>query len=175
MRNYFKIPVSAAAMALVLAASSLFTVSAAQAEAKIAVVNIAKIISDSPQAKEARSAMDAAFANRRKTLEAEQNKLREEAEKIKRDADVVSEDEAKRMREQWLQRQKAHVEKMSQYNQDVQAKEKAELEKLRDSIVQIVERVAKNRGYDLVLSDGIVYAADAVNLTDTILAEMNKP
>lgn len=145
---------------------------ASAADQKVGVVNIARIISEAPQAKTARAAMDAAFSARRKSLEAEQTKLREDAERIKRDADVVSEDESKRMREDWLKRQREHTQKMAQYNQDVQAKEKAELQKLRDSIVTIVEGVAKERGFDLVLSDGVVYASDPVNLTDIVLAKL---
>ena len=161
--------ISGLILCLALAVPSL-----AAAQTKVAVVNIAKIITEAPQARSARDAMDKAFASRRSELEGEQKKLREDAERIKRDSDVASEDEAKRMREDWLKRQRDHTQRMAQYNQDVQVKEKEELEKLRDQIVTIVERVAKAKGFDLVLSDGVVYAADPVNLTDTVLAEMKK-
>ena len=144
----------------------------ANAQARIAVVNLAKLVADSPQATSARSRMEQSFASRRKGLESQQQSLIADAEKLKTDAAIMSEDEKNALKRQLAERQRDLTRQQAVYNQDVAKKEQEELNRLRESILSVVKKVARRDGYDLVLGDGVIYASDAVDLTATILAEM---
>lgn len=157
--------------AAVVMAAALFTLPA-QAETRIAVVNISKLVTESPQAASARQKMDQEFSARRKKLEGLQDKLIADVEKAKKDAAVMSADQKKKLQEDLGKRQREFAQQQGEYNAEVARREQQELESLRKSILEIVADVARQNKYDLVLGDGVIYAADAVNITDKVLAAM---
>lgn len=144
----------------------------AHAETRIAVVNISKLVTESPQAASARQKMDQEFSARRKKLEGLQDKLIADVEKAKKDAAVMSADQKKKLQEDLGKRQREFAQQQGEYNAEVARREQQELESLRKAILEIVADVARQNKYDLVLGDGVVYAADAVNITDKVLAAM---
>jgi outer membrane protein len=116
--------------------------------------------------------MDQEFSVRRKKLEEMQNKLVTDVEKAKKDAAVMSEDQKKKTQEDIGRRQREFSKQQGEYNAEVARREQQELETLRKAILEVVAEVARQSKYDVVLADGVVYAADAVNITDKVLAAM---
>lgn len=160
----------ASALLLMLA----WTQGAVAAGTSIAVVNSGLLIKEAPQAEAARARLSQEFADRRAQLQQEQQKLMEDVKKLQRDQSVMSKSTAEKKQNELRQRQQALKQKQDDYNQQVQQREKSEFDKLRKQIYDVIVRVAKARGYDLVLSEGIVYAADKINITDEVLAELGK-
>jgi outer membrane protein len=144
----------------------------AAAETRVAVVNISKLVTESPQAASARQKMDQEFSARRKQLEGLQDKLVADVEKAKKDAAVMSADQKKKTQEDLGRRQREFAQKQGEYNAEVARREQQELEGLRKTILEVVAEVARANKYDVVLGDGVVFAADAVNITDKVLAAM---
>lgn len=145
---------------------------AATAQTRIAVVNISKLVTESPQAASARQKMDQEFSARRKRLEDMQNKLNADVEKAKKDAAVMSDDQKKKTQEDITRRGREFAKQQGDYNAEVARREQQELETLRKAILEIVADVARQNKYDVVLSEGVVYAADSANITDKVLAAM---
>lgn len=144
----------------------------AAAETRIGVVNISKLVTDSPQAAAARQKMDQEFSARRKQLEATEQKLMADIEKGKKDAPVMAADARKKLEEDLGTRQNAFLQQKNQYNADVAKRQEQELVTLQKAIQDVVNQVARDGKYDLVLSDGIVFAADSINITDKVLGIM---
>jgi len=48
------------------------------------------------------------------------------------------------------------------------------LSEIHDSVMQSVQNLAKEEGYDLIVGQGVMYASDAVNLTEKVLARMKE-
>jgi outer membrane protein len=144
----------------------------AAAEIRLAVVNISKLVTESPQAASARQKMDQEFSARRKRLEGLQNKILADVEKAKKDAAVMSADQKKKVQEDLVKSQREFAQQQGEYNAEVARREQQELEILRKAILEVVAEVARQNRYDVVLGDGVVYAADSVNITDKVLATM---
>lgn len=144
----------------------------ATAQTRVAVVNISKLVTESPQAASARQKMDQEFSVRRKKLEDLQSKLVADMESAKKDAAVMSEDQKKKTQEDLGRRQREFAKQQGEYNAEVARREQQELETLRKEILLVVSEVARQNKYDVVIADGVVYAADAVNITDKVLAAM---
>ena len=77
--------------------------------------------------------------------------------------------------------EKALRDKMSGFNRDMAAfrddfnmKRNELLQGLQKQIYDAIVKVAKDGGYDLVLSNGVVYASNQVDLTKQVLAELAK-
>lgn len=147
---------------------------AALAATSIAVVNSARLIKESPQAEAARARLKSEFADRRVALKSMQKDLVQEAQKLQRDKSVMSSSELTKEQNDLRQKQLAFKHKQDDYNQDVSKREKEEFNKLRKDIYDVIVRVAKSSHYDLVLSEGVVYAADKINITDKILARLKR-
>jgi outer membrane protein len=144
----------------------------AAAQTRVAVVNISKLVTESPQAASARQKMDQEFSARRKRLEGLQDKLIADVDKAKKDAAVMSEDQKKKTQEDLSRRQREFAQQQGEYNAEVARREQQELEALRKTILEVVAEVARQNQYDVVIGDGVVYAADTVNITDKVLAAM---
>lgn len=141
-------------------------------EMQITVVNPAVLVQKAPQAS-ARERLKEKFASRRQKLKDLQQEIMSKAQKLSKNAAAMSADELDAKKED-LQAKKLRFRQMKQnYNQDVQKSERQEFNKLRKSIQKVIVQVARENGYDLVLSNGIVYANDAVDITDEVLQALN--
>src|SRR5437899_1465356 len=85
----------------------------------VAVVNIAKLVTESPQAASARQKMDQEFSARRKQLEVNEQKLTADIDKGRKDASVMSADAKKKLEDDLSQRQREFLQQKNQYNSDV--------------------------------------------------------
>jgi outer membrane protein len=166
MRKFILITVAAVAATL---AGPL-----AAAELKIGVVNSAQLIAESPQAAALREKLEQEFAPRQRDLQAQQNEFKSLQEKFQRDAQVMSESERSNMerrlrdlaRDLQFQQQKA--------SEDLRMRQNEELGKMQRALLVEVEKFAKAEGYDLILTEGVAFRVDAIDITDEVLARMKK-
>lgn len=153
---------------------SIFAGQLHAAELKIGVVNPARLIAESPQAQAIRERLEQEFAGKRRELMAQQNEIKTLQEKYQRDAQVMSESERTSM-----QRRVRELERDLQFgaqtlNEDVQRRQNEELGKLQRELGQAINAFATENGYDLILSEGVAYRSDAVDVTEQILARIIK-
>lgn len=157
-----------------LAACLLAVSGGASAELKIAVVNIPKLVAEAPQAQAARKRMDQQFAARRTQMESLQKQLVDDAEKLKRDATVMTPDARAKAEDALRIKQRDFARKQDEYNEDVGRAARTEEGKMRETIAKVIEQVVKQGQYDLVLSEGILHAADKINITMQVLDQLKK-
>ncbi len=153
---------------------SVFAGAASAAELRIAVVNIPKLVAEAPQAQAARKRMDAQFAARRTQLESMQKQVVADAEKLKRDATVMTPDARAKAEDALRTKQRDFARKQDEYNEDVARAARTEEGKMRETIAKVIEQVVKQGQYELVLSEGILHAADRINITAQVLEQLKK-
>lgn len=147
---------------------------AQQAALRIAVVNIPKLVAEAPQAQAARKRMDTQFAARRTQLESLQKQMVADAEKLKRDATVMTPDARAKAEDALRIKQRDFARKQDEYNEDVARAARTEESKMRETIAKVIEQVVKAGQYDLVLSEGILHANDRINITAQVLEQLKK-
>lgn len=158
-----------------LLALSLVTMSGAVlAASKIAYVEVGKVLQDSPQVKAVKEKIRKEFSKRDDQLVAEQKKLKKLKEKLKRDGSIMSEAEVKRLERDIIARTRKLKNAQSEFQEDLALRQNEELAKLRKAIAEVIVKVAKKGGYDLVLESGVVWANDKVNITKQVLKELKK-
>lgn len=146
----------------------------ASADIKIAVVNIPALVAKAPQTKAARTRMEQKFAARRDKLQAMQKSLVEDAKKLQRNASVMSAEARADKEAELRNRQRDFEREQGNYNEDVSSSAREEEEKMRKLIAGVIDSVVKQGGYDLVLSDGILYAEDKINITQQVLEKLKQ-
>lgn len=162
-------------VALLFAVAGIsWTGMAAAAETRVGVVNMARLLQQSPQAQSASKKMEKKFDTRRKDLMAEQDKIKNLQDKINKNGAVMSSSQLQDMQSQLDDLQRDFNRKQSDYLDDVNAQRNEELGKLQHDIIEAVQIFAKQKKYNLIIGEGVFYADDTVDVTDQVLAELQK-
>jgi len=155
---------------------ALGTVRAAD-EIKLGYVNAQRIIEESKAGKEAYGKL--------KELQ-EEHKTRVEGKKAEIDAEEAAfqkqymtlSDDAKTEKEAELRRAKKDFKRMLEdADADIGSREKTYLEKIDSEVMEIIDRVGKEKGYTLILGQigsSILYANPTIDLTEVIISEYDK-
>jgi outer membrane protein len=157
------------------AATGLLFSAPARAEPKIGVVNVAKLLDESPQARSAMQALQDEFAPRQKEILKQQDDLKSREDKAQRDGDVMGDTEKRNLDRELRDAQRELSRKQNEYVEDLNIRRNEELGRLQKSLMQEVEAFAKAQGFDLILGDGVLYAASAVDVTAQVLQRLEKP
>jgi outer membrane protein len=118
--------------------------------------------------------MEAKFSKRKDELESKRERFQSDVERLKRDGSVMSQSAREKLESQLRDDQRQLKLLQEEYAEDVQLAEQKEMESIRNDIFEVIERVAKREKYDLMLAEGIIYAADSVDITEKVAAELKR-
>jgi outer membrane protein len=154
---------------------ALFSAATVQAaEIKIAFVNSSTLLEQAPQADIAKKKLEKEFAPREKEIRDAQQAAQTLEAKLNRDGVTMS-DSDRSKQEQELNRQLRDLQRMqSNFRDDLNLRKNEELGKLQRVVLSSIKDVAKSSGYDLVLAEGVVYAAPQVDITNEVLAKLQQ-
>ncbi len=143
-------------------------------ELKVGWVNAAQVLEQAPQAEAARTKLEKEFAPRDRTLVAEQKALRQKEEKLARDGAVMSESERKKLERDILSDTRDLKRARDEFREDLNIRRNEELAKLQKMVIETIREIAKGGQYDLVVTDGVLFASDRVDMTPAVLARLKK-
>lgn len=144
------------------------------AEQKIAFVNQAKLLQKAPQAESARTKLQKEFSKRDKALVSLQTKIKSTAEKLQKDSAILSVEELNKLKRKVTLLSRDLERDKSAFKEDLSIRQNEELIKLQKSVLKSIQIVAEKEKYDLILSEGIVFASKKADITDKILAQLKK-
>lgn len=152
--------------------SAWLTVASAAEPVKVGFVDIAKVMENAPQAEAARARLESEFAPRDQELVRSQDKLKEMEDRLSRDGDIMSE-EARRNLEREIIGQRREIKRSrDEFREDFNIRRNEELRKLQKRVSDAIETLARQSGYDLVLSNSVLYSSRRVELTDLVLQKL---
>lgn len=153
-----------------LSLALLFTANAF-AETKIAVIDVMTILQQMPEREKVSKALDAEFEARAKSLQQEEKKANDAAQKLQKDGMTLSESEKTKL----TKIIKAFQDKANEFTSDYRKRESEEASKLLVKIQDAVTQVAKAQKYDLILkAEAAFYVVDSVDITDIVLEQVKK-
>lgn len=160
----------------ILAACMLLAPGMASAQAaagvKIGVVNFARLIQESPQAKITLKALEEEFSPRQRDLVAKQNEMKERQAKLQKDAAVMGADERRNAESKFRDDERDLGRRLNEFQEDFNVRRNEEISKLQRDLLKEVQAFAKLKGYDLIVGEGVLYAGQNVDLTAQILASV---
>jgi outer membrane protein len=160
-------------LSIFVIAVSLFTTSA-YAELKAAFINSATILQEAPQAKAAVEAMKKEFKEREDALRAMAEEIKKEEKDLQKDGAIMSPEQKQKKENAVMEKKRKLRFDAQSLKEDVDLRRKQEIEKIRASISEVINKYSKKHGYDLVFTQGVAFAADKVNITQDILKELKK-
>ncbi len=150
------------------------TSSFAFAELKIGVVNVPQVLAEAPQAEKARKDMEKEFSPRKNRLQASANEIRKLEENLNRDAAVMGAAERKKLENQIIKKTREAKRSEEELREDLNIRRNEIFGQLQKQVFEAIRALAQEGNYDLLLTDGVVYASDAVDVTAQILEKLKR-
>lgn len=164
-------PIKTVPLALMTIAASVLPMAEAAAQARIGVVNVARLLQESPQAQAASQALENEFAARRRELETQEKDIKARADKLQKDGAVMAEAERRAAEKALRDDQREAARKQNEFLEDLNVRRNEALGQLQRNVLQEVQAYAKSAGLDVVVADAL-YASPAVDVTNQVLAAL---
>ncbi|HEY7752820.1 MAG TPA: OmpH family outer membrane protein [Steroidobacteraceae bacterium] len=158
--------------ALVLAAALAAPGVAGAAEVKIGYINFGRLLEESPQARAAQQALEGEFLPRQRDVAAQQKSLEEKRDKLKREAAVMSEADRIRSEREVRDLELSVQRRFNELQEDLNLRRNEEIGRMQRALLQEVQAYARANGYQLVVSEGVLFAAEAVDITPQVVAQL---
>lgn len=158
-------------LALALACTAA-TGPAAAVDLMIGFVDVARVLDQSPQAEEARQRIQAEFAPIDQEIVRLQREVRTLEDQLVRDGAVMANEERMRFERDVLSRKRELRRLQEEFREDLNLRRNQELQKLQRQVVLTIRAMAKAEGYDLVISDGVLFASERVDITGIVLERL---
>lgn len=146
----------------------------ASAEMRIGFVDTVKLMEEAPQAQSAQSKIEAEFAPREKELVALQGEIKKKEDELARDGSVMSESKRTKLERDILSKRRDLKRAQEEFRDDLNIRRNEVLAKLQKDMYKAVVTLAKDQNFDLILSQGVVYASDKADITDSVLKKLKE-
>jgi len=141
-------------------------------ELKVGYVDTARVLKDAPQADQARKKLENEFAPRDEKIVAMQKQLKQLDDRQNKDIAVMSDSTRRKLERDMIELKRDIKRAKEEFTEDFNLRRNEELTKLQRLISQMTVAVAKEDGYDIVLSDSVLYTSKRVDITDKILERL---
>ena len=137
---------------------------------RIGYVNMKQVLDNAPQVIAGREELDREFRPRNDAIESEEIRVAGMEQRLQQ-GDLTDDARARLEREireirRGINRQKEDL------RDELSFRRTEEVQQLEDQINVAVQQIARSHGYDLILSSPVVYADEALDITDLILQQL---
>ncbi len=146
----------------------------AYAETTVGVVNFLRMMEEAPQAKAAQSKIESEFAPREQELHALQKEIRKLEDKLAKDGAVMSEDQSNKLEREILSKGREMKRSREEFRDDLNIRKNEVTSQLQRQMLEATRALAKEKGFDIILGQGVVYANKSSDITNMVLEKLTK-
>lgn len=159
---------------LTLALMIGFSTSVFAEQAKIAVVDLQKIIQTSNQMKAIQQKLEAEFKPRRDKLVAMEQGLKKDMENFKRDLTILSPTQKKEAERKIVATQQTFEREGQQYQQELSTAHNEAMEVLYAKIRKAIAKIAEEEKYELVFQkDAAPFSVEKLDITSQVTRQLD--
>lgn len=142
---------------------------------KIAFVDVQQALASVKAAKTAQKKVQTEIAARQKQLDAKRKELMDLEEAFKKQEMVLTEAKKKEKKEEFLKKAQGLQQALGQHQQEMQQVEQKLLTPILENMSSLLETIAKEKGYDMVLTkSALLYADSAQDFTEELIKLYDK-
>lgn len=143
-------------------------------EIRIGYVNPGRVAEEAPQADAARDQLEKEFAPRDLAITEMQEELRQMENSLAESRMVWDEAQQQEVQRDIVVKRREIQRTQEAFRDDFNLRRNEALGALQRQILRVVEEFAQQEGYDLVVSDGVVFASNTINITDRIIERLRR-
>jgi len=158
-------------LARVCAAAALVVVAgtAVAADYKIGFVNTERLFREAAPAKRAQAKIEKEFATRDGEIQKLAKQVRDLQAALDRDGATMPEAD-RRNKERDLANQSRDLTRMQrEFREDLNLRRNEELAGIQERANKVIQQIAADEKYDLILQDPVVYASQRIDITDRVI------
>ena len=143
---------------------------------KIGVINVERLVQESALGKEAFGRVKKLNDVKKDEADKLQKELRDMEEKLAAQGSAMADDKRDQLQKTYQEKAIAFKRFQDDANRELETAQKKELSELERRVFPVINQVGKEKGYTLIFNkfqSGLVYADDAVDLTDDVLKVFN--
>jgi outer membrane protein len=137
---------------------------------RVGYVDMKRVLDSAPQVMAGREQLDLEFRPRNEAIEFQERQVQSMEERLQ--MGDIAEDARTRL-ERDLREMRRNVNRQKEDLRDeLSFRRTEEVQKLEGQISQAVQEIARDNGYDLILSSPVVYADPSLDITELILEQL---
>lgn len=148
------------------------TVTAAAPAARVGFVNTDRLFSEARSAQDAQSRLRQEFSSRERELTEQGASVKQAVEDFEKNASRMPEAQRNQRREKVMAMDADFQQKRREFQEDLNNRKNEELQKLLDKANRIVNRIAKEGHFDLIVQEA-VYVDKKLDITDKVIEALN--
>ena len=152
---------------------TLFVLAAGPAMAqqlRIGYVDMKQVLDNAPQVLAGREKLDIEFRPRNETIEFQERQVQTMEDRLQ--MGDLAEDDKKRLDRELREMRRNVNRQREDLRDELSFRRTEEVQKLEDQINLAVQEIARDNGYDLILSSPVVYADPSLDITQLILGQL---
>ena len=165
-----------AVLSLLVAAMALPGLAQSSAPSRVAVINVQRVLLESNQGKVAREKLEAVAAGKQQQAQQMNSELEALEKEISTKRLSLSQDKLEEMTKDFDEKKIALQRFAQDADRELKQEEQRTLIELEKSIRPVIDQIGKEMGFALIfnkLESGLVYASDAIEITDTVIQRYN--
>jgi len=144
------------------------------ADGTIAVLNLRKVFAASEVGKKAQVEMDKKVKELQEKFKQEEDALVALQDEIEKKSSVWNEEKKQEKAIEFQKMRRDLRVKQEDANLELKKLEDQQLSPIRKELEQVIEKLAKDKGLDIILpSEVVMYSSDAVDITDEVTKALN--
>ncbi len=145
-----------------------------QAETTVGVVNFLRMMEEAPQAKAAQAKIESEFAPREQELLALQKEIRTLEDKLAKEGAMMSEAQSNKLEREILSKGRELKRSREEFRDDLNIRKNEVTSKLQRQMLEATRALAKEKGFDIILGQGVVYANESADITNMVLERLTR-
>ncbi len=141
---------------------------------KIGFVNVTRLFNEYAKAKGIDKMIEDKFSGPKKEIDKLIGDIKALEKEIKTNELLMSESKLESSKKKLQGMVVEYREKGMKLEKELQSVRNHEMTEFRKVVFKVTNEFAKEKKYDLIVNEGVMFAADSINVTDEILARVNK-
>jgi len=142
------------------------------AEVRIGFVNMPRIEEEAPQLAAIRKKFQDEFSPREKELVAAQREIKKIEDQLDRNGATMTDTQRNKIERDILAKRRELKRSTDEFREDLTIRRNEELGNLNRQVADIIRDFARAEKFDLILTSGVVYAGDRVDVTNQVLEKL---
>ena len=155
-----------------VAVIGLFAGVPAHAETKIGVLDFGRLLEESPQGKVLLESLGNEAAAKRRDLQGAATTLQAKRDKLVKDRATMSPDQITRAERELHDGERDLARRQAEAQDQLNDRRNEEMGKLQRDLITEVRAYAKAQNYDVVITEGVIYATQAMDMTPALLQSL---
>jgi len=165
MHNFLKLTAVS-----VLALAALTGAPAMAQQIKVGVLDFGRLMDESPQGKALIESLRTEAGAKQRELQTAAQALQGKRDKLGKDRATMTPEQISRAEKELRDTERDLARRQAEINDDFNARRNEEMAKLQRTLIEEVRTYSKAQNFDLVVTDGVIYATAALDITAGVLA-----